>query len=170
MKRMQKLLFATVTMALVSGTAYAMPGHGRHGMEGPGAHFGQAVLRALLDLELTDAQKHEAALILSKYRDEGRARRDALRSAMEVLRETTEADPFNEEAVRSAYSGVADAGEELAVHGARLVAELKGILTPEQKEALEEHRTARRAKRKGRMENRTTFLDEWIDTHSKEPQ
>jgi Spy/CpxP family protein refolding chaperone len=58
----------------------------------------------------------------------------------------------------------------MAVHGAKLVAELKGILTPEQKEALEEHRAARHEKRKGRMENRPSFLDDWIETHSKEPQ
>ena len=35
----------------------------------------------------------------------------------------------------------------MAVHGAKLVAELKGILTREQKESLEEHRAARQAKR-----------------------
>lgn len=167
---MKSLLFATVTMALVSGTAYAMPGHDMPGMGGPGAHFGQDLLRALLDLNLTDAQKHEAALILSKYRDEGRERRTALRAAMEELRETTEAGPFDEEAVRAAFKGVAGAGEEMAVHGAKLVAELKGILTPEQKESLEERRAARLGKRKGRMENRISFLDEWIETHSREHQ
>jgi protein CpxP len=167
---MKRLLFATVTMALVSGTAYAMPGHGMPGMGGPGAHFGQGLLKALLDLDLSDAQKHEAALILSKYRDEGLARRDALRTAMEALRGTAEADPFDEEAIRAAFKGVAGAGEEMAVHGAKLVAELKGILTPEQKESLEEHRAARHEKRNGRMGNRVSFLDEWIETHSQEPQ
>jgi len=167
---MKRLLFATVTMALISGTAYAMPGHGMPGMGGPGAHFGQDLLRALLDLDLTDAQKHEAALILSKYRDEGRERRAALRAAMEELRGTTEAGPFDEEAVRAAFKGVAAAGEEMAVHGAKLVAELKGILTAEQKESLEEHRAAWQGKREGRMEKRISFLDEWIDTHSREPQ
>jgi protein CpxP len=167
---MKRLLFATVTMALVSGTAYAMPGHGMPGMGGPGAHFGQGLLKALLDLDLSDAQKHEAALILSKYRDEGLARRDALRTAMEALRGTAEADPFDEEAIRAAFKGVAGAGEEMAVHGAKLVAELKGILTPEQKESLEEHRAARHEKRNGRMGNRVSFLDEWVETHSQEPQ
>jgi Spy/CpxP family protein refolding chaperone len=167
---MKKLLFATVTMALICGTAYAMPGHGMPGMGGPGAHFGQGILRALLNLDLTDAQKHEAALILSKYRDEGQERRATLRTAMEDLRGTAEADPFDEEAIRAAFKGVAGAGEEMAVHGAKLVAELKGILTPEQKESLEEHRAARHEKRKGRKGNRVSFLDEWIDTHSQEPQ
>ena len=167
---MKRLLFATVTMALISGTAYAMPGHGMPGMRGPGAHFGQGLLKALLNLDLTEVQKHEAALILSKYRDEGQARRDALRTAMEELRETAEADPFDEEAVRTAFKGVAGAGEEMAVHGAKLVAELKGILTPEQKESLEEHRAARQERRKGRKRNRVSFLDEWIETHSQDPR
>ena len=143
---------------------------GGPGMGGPGAHFGQGLLRALLNLDLTAAQKHEAALILSKYRDDGQARRDALRTAVEELRGTAEADPFDEEAIRAAFKGVSGAGEEMAVHGAKLVAELKGILTPKQKESLEEHRTARHEKRKGRMGNRISFMDEWIITHSQEPQ
>ena len=167
---MKRLLIATVTMALISGTAYAMPGHGMPGMGGLGGHFGEGLLRALINLDLTESQEHEAALILSRYRDEGKERREALRKAFAELRVTSEADPFDEEAIRSAFKGVAAAGEEMAVHGAKLVAELKGILTPEQKASLEEHKAARHEKRKGRMENRTSFLDEWIDVHSKEPQ
>jgi Spy/CpxP family protein refolding chaperone len=167
---MKRLLIATVTMALIGGTAYAMPRHGMHGMGGPGTHLGEGLLRALIKLDLTDVQKHEAALILSRYREEGKSRRDALRKAFEELRGTTEADPLDEEAVRSAYKGVAAAGEEMAVHGAKLVAELKGILTPEQRASLEEMKAARHQKRKGRMESRTSFLDEWIDTHIQEPQ
>jgi Spy/CpxP family protein refolding chaperone len=168
-EQMKRLLFATVTMALISGTATAMPGHGMPGMGGPGSHVGQGVLRVLLDLDLTDAQKHEAALILSKYRDQGKELRDALRTAMEGLREAVEADAFDEAAVRTAFKGVASAGEEMAVHGAKVVAELKGILTPEQRAALEEHKAARHEKHKGRRGNRTSFLDEWIEMHSQEP-
>ncbi len=166
---MKRLLIATVTMAVLSGTAYAMPGHGMHG-GGPGAHFGEGLLRALIKLDLTEDQKQEAALILSKYRDQGKERRDTLRGAMEDLRATAEADPLDEQAVRAAFKGVAAAGEEMAVHGARLVAELKGILTPEQKASLDEHKAARHEKRRHRMENRTSFLDEWIDTHAGESQ
>jgi Spy/CpxP family protein refolding chaperone len=164
---MKRLLFATVTMALISGTAYAMHGHG---MGVPGAHFGQGLLRALLNLDLTDAQKHETALILSKYRDEGRERRNALRTAMEELRGTAEADPFDEGAIRAAFKAVAGTGEELAVHGAKLVAELKGVLTPEQKEYLEVHRAVLHEKQRGRVGKGVSFLDEWIETHSQEPQ
>ncbi len=167
---MKRLLMTAMMAAVITGTAYAMPGHGGPGMDrGPGAHFGQGLLKGLLALDLTDAQKHEAAVILSKYRDTGENLRDALRAAMEELRETTEAEPFNEEAIRSAFKGVAAAGEEMAVHRARVAAELKGILTPEQKAALEEFRAGRQKHRKGRMKNRTSFLDEWIDMHSKEP-
>ena len=84
---MKRPLFATVTMALISRDCVLNAGawHARHG--GPGAHFGQGVLETLLDLDLTDAQRTRAlAPILSKYRDEGRERRAALRTAMEELR------------------------------------------------------------------------------------
>ena len=124
---MKRLLIAAVTMALISGTAYAMPGRGMHGMGGPGAHFGEGLLRALIKLDLTDAQKHDVALTLSKYRDEGKLRRDALRNAFEGLRGTVEADPIDEDAIRAAFKGVAAAGEEMAVHGAKVIAELRGV-------------------------------------------
>lgn len=161
---MARLLTAMVMTAAIAGTAYAMPGHG-----GPGAHFGQGMLRALLKLDLTDVQKHEAAVILAKYREEGKAKRNTLRKAMEDLRGASEAEPLDEEAIRATFKGVAAAGEEMAVHGAKLVAELKGILTPAQQASLEELRAARQKNRGGRMNNRTSFLDEWIDMHSKEP-
>ena len=169
---MKRLLMATVTMVAISGTAYAMPGHGMHGMGGPGAGFGEGVLRLLVKLALTESQKHEAALILAKYRDEGKEKGDALRKAMEALRAASEASVFDEEAVRTAFEGVAAEGEEMAVHGAKLVAELRGILTPEQKAMLEERKAARQEKRGGRKERRSSFLDEWIDMYSKvqEPQ
>jgi len=169
---MKRLLMATVTMVAISGTAYAMPGHGMHGMGGPGAGFGEGVLKLLVKLDLTDSQKHEAALILAKYRDEGKEKGDALRKAMEALRAASEASVFDEDAVRTAFEGVAAEGEEMAVHGAKLVAELRGILTPEQKAMLEERKAHRQEKRKGRREHRSSFLDEWIDMYSKveEPQ
>ena len=167
---MKRLLLTAVMMAAITGTAYAMPGDAMPGMGGPGGHLGEGLMRVLIKLDLTDAQKHEAALILLKYRDEGKERRAAFRKAMEELRETSETEPFNEEAIRTAYKGVAAAGEEMAVHGAKLAAELKGILTPEQKASLEAFKTARHERHGGRMEHRTTLLDEWIDLHSKEPQ
>lgn len=169
---MRRLLMATVTMAVISGTAYAMPGHGMPGFPGPGFGSGEAMLRALLRLDLSDAQKHEAALILARYREEGREKAAAMRNAMEALRGVTEADVFDEAAVREASKGVATAGEEMAVHAARVVAELRGILTPEQKATLDELKAERHERREGRREHRASFLDEWIEMHSKmeEPQ
>lgn len=169
---MERLRMAAVTMvvamALITGAAYAMPGHGMPGMGGPGGPLGEGFLRVLLGLDLTDAQKQEAALILSKHREEGRERREALHQAMDRLRATAEADPFDEEAVRAAFKGVAAAGEEMAVHGAALAAELRGILTPEQRASLEAHRASRHERRDGRMDKRDSFVDEWIDMYSKE--
>lgn len=168
---MKKLLLTTVMMIAVTGSAYAMPGHGMPGTGGPGGHLGEGLMRALIKLDLTDAQKHEAALILSKYREQGKERRTAFRKAMEGLRETSMAEPLDEEAVRAAYKEVATAGEEMAVHGAKLAAELRGILTPEQKASLDAFKAARHERHGGRMAHKgATFLDEWIELHSKEPQ
>ena len=60
----------------------------------------------------------------------------------------------------------------MAVHGAKLIAELRGILTPEQRAILEEHKATRHEKRRGRREHLSSFLDEWIEMHGKvdEPQ
>jgi Spy/CpxP family protein refolding chaperone len=128
--------------------------------------LGEGVLRLLIKLDLTDSQKHEAALILAKYRDEGEVNRKALRKAMEGLRGASEADVFDEDAVRAAFERVAAAGEEMAVHGAKLVAELRSILTPEQNAMLEERKAHRQEKRRDRRDRRTSFLDEWIDMYS----
>jgi len=164
---MKRLLIATVTMVAISGTVYAMPGHDMHGMGGPGPGFGEGLLKLLIKLDLTDSQKHEAALILGKYRDDGKEKADALRKAMEALRTASEVDVFDEAKVRAAFEGVSAAGEEMAVHGAKLAAELRGILTPEQKAMIEERKADRQEKRRGRWERRSSFLDEWIEMYSK---
>lgn len=171
---MESPRMAAVTMAaamvLITGTAYAMPGDGMPGMGGPGGPLGEGFLRVLLGLDLTDGQKQEAALILSKHREEGRERREALHQAMDRLRAAAEADPFDEEAVRAACKGVAAAGEEMAVHGAALAAELRGVLTPEQRASLEAHKASRQEMRERRMEKRASLVDEWIDMYSKGPR
>jgi len=164
---MKRLLLATVMMAAISAPAYAMSGRGMPGTGGPGPYFAQGMLRALTRLDLTDSQKDEVARILEKHRREGRERCEAHRSAMQPLRGATEAEVFDEDAVRTAFKGMAAAGEEMAVHHAKLAAELKGILTSEQKAALEERRIDRKERRRGPWVKGPCLLDEWSGRRSR---
>ena len=104
---MKRLLFATVTMALISGTAYAMPGHAVPGMGGPGAHFGHG-----LSQDPARPRPHTRSTRLpSSSRSTGmraRGMRHAFDSHGRAARD--EADPFDEEAIRAAFKGVAGAG------------------------------------------------------------
>lgn len=165
---MKKLLLATIMIATVSATAYAMPERGMPGWGGPDPYFSGGMLRGLTRLDLTDSQKGEVARILGSNREAGRQRCDAMRHAMEALQGATKAEVFNEDRVRAAFREVAAAGEEMAVHRARLAAELKGILTSEQKAALEERRIDRKQRRGGGWERGfCPLLEERIDRRSR---
>jgi Spy/CpxP family protein refolding chaperone len=152
---------------MIAGTTYAMPKGGMSRLGGPGFAIGEGLFRFLTGLDLTEPQKHEAALILGRYREEGREKAEMLRAAMEGLRAASQGEKPDEDAIRTAFKEVAASGEEMAVHGAKVIAELKGILTQEQRAALEEQRAHRLEKRRARREHGTSFLDEWIEVYSK---
>ena len=162
---MKRFLTATIVAALLSGTAFAMPGPcmGGHGM---GSHPG--IFRALMRLDLTDSQKHEIALALKKHREEVMEQADAMHNAREGLRQASEAEELDEARVRKAYEAVATAGEEMAVRRARIHAELRGILTPEQWQVLQKNRDEKRERMKSRREHKPRSLDEWIEEYGGE--
>ncbi|NIV92360.1 hypothetical protein GWN42_06035, partial [candidate division KSB1 bacterium] len=65
---------------------------------------------------------------------------------------------FDENEIRNAYRQAAPIKEELLVMGAKMMAEMKAVLTPEQLQLLEE----RKAERFEEMKNR---FDRWFENH-----
>ena len=100
---------------------------------GPGARDGLGPLGR--DLNLTDDQKAQIQKITDSFRESDKALHDQLRTLHE-----NEADPlsgaFNEANVRSAAEARAKIQVELEVSHAKMLSQIAGLLTTEQKAQL----------------------------------
>jgi len=131
-KKFAMVLTVVIGLALTS-TANAQFGHGRM-MCGKGPGF--PGLRMVMDLDLSDTQRDEIRTIVKKYRAEGKEIREDLASARENMAAVMFADPLDEAAVRNQFQSVVPQMENLAVFGARIISEVKTVLTPDQLEAM----------------------------------
>ncbi len=120
-------------------------------------------LRALMELDLTDAQKTDVAEIIKKYRDEEVEIRTRLKDARENLMNAVHADVFNEQDVRQAFQQMSPLREDMTVLGAKFMDELKKVLTPEQLEKM------KKCKKEfsGKMGKGMKFRRQMIDTYLK---
>jgi len=89
-----------------------------------------------LELGLTEAQKDKIQKTITTYRQEQRDYRDRWIEARTSLREQLHSDPFDEEALREASRRAAQIREEMVVLRGKMLAEYRGILTPEQLDLL----------------------------------
>jgi Spy/CpxP family protein refolding chaperone len=159
---MKRTFYAILVAMILVGSAYAQPfgGHGR-GMRG-------GIFHALIELDLSDSQKHELALILKVKREGLRATHEDFREAMAMLREAVHAYEGDESAIREASRAVAEIGEEMAVERAKLISEVERILTPQQLKTLEERRAEMLERRMAqRGHHGHILLDEWIEMYSR---
>ena len=164
MRTIKTLSMVLILVMVFSGMAIA--GHGReHGFMKHHRGMGYG-LRALLSLDLSDAQKTEVANILKKYRDDMRTSADKLAEAKKNMGEMIHADEFNEAEIRKAFQAISPIKEELVVLRAKIISEIKPVLTPEQIETLKERKAERAEKWKGRKGNKRSKLDSWIESHS----
>ena len=167
MKKVMIVPAVLACMLLMGGTIYAQgspppPGPGDHVWSGPQGHM----LKMLLELNLTDAQKHDIAVILKEHRSTASSTLASMITAKKDLFELIDADEMNEEAIRTAFQKAAEYEEELTVMRAKLIQEIRGVLTDEQKATLESMKAKMQAKMKERVEERRSLIDEWIDTYS----
>jgi Spy/CpxP family protein refolding chaperone len=159
------ILFAGCLLLAGAMTAFAsIPRRGQPAEGGPGLRY--LLLKAFMQLNLSDSQEHEIALILKQNRDENR---EMMRKMMEARRrvgELTMADDLNEEAIRQAVREVASYGEKLAVKRAMVLHDIKKVLTPEQLTVVQQLREEMASKGKDRLRSGVSLLDAWIDAHS----
>jgi Spy/CpxP family protein refolding chaperone len=163
---MKKAVRWALIALVLSGSVCAASLKSAHSFEGSGFGLRGGFLKAIIQLNLSDAQKHEAALILMKYREEGLAKLHDLREATKVFREVSDAIGSDGNVVREAFKPVAAAGEEMAVFKAKVVTELKGLLTPEQLKIVQEFKGEMADRRSALVEVAVSRLDEWIEVHS----
>lgn len=159
MKRNIKLAMALAVSMIfaLSVTAYAGK-HGKGGPHGKGGMMGFPFLQSL-----SEDQKPKVAEIFAKYKDEMDQRRDASAAAMEKVADAVHADTFNEADIRQAFKEASAAKEEMVVLRAKILSEIKPLLTPEQIAKMKE----RKERMKDRRECRDSMAEDWIEDNTK---
>jgi len=114
------MMFGSAATALAK---HARGPHGPHAMDLTGL---------IEDLNLTDEEKTQVEAIIEKYQDDKDNLLEKARQARDELQDAIFAEEYNEAAVRQASQQVSSIMEELAVLNAKMVAELRTVLSPEQ--------------------------------------
>lgn len=133
---------------------------------GRGPHGG-LLGHALEGMDLTDAQKHDIAVILKEKREEAKGCMGQMSTARKNLFALTGAPEYNEAEVRRAAHQVAEIQEQLMVLRAGAVHRIQSVLTPEQRAKWSERRAHFAEKKHDHMHDGFGHMDEWIDAHSR---
>lgn len=104
----------------------------------PQRSVGQRLMPWGETLNLTDAQRAQIGAAIVTFRLEKRKHRAALCEARNALKEAFAATPSDEERVREAFQNLAAIREELVVHRAAMLAEIRPVLTLEQQTLVKE--------------------------------
>lgn len=129
-----RLAMAAAAFAVLSVSAPALAGHGGH--EGRGFHHGDAYVRELRQLDLTEAQRETIRGFLHAGRDQGKVEREriaALRRGFAAAEPGTRA--YDDALVKLADAEAQQARRRVE-HRAELRAQIHGVLTPEQRTQL----------------------------------
>lgn len=164
---MKKTLIALVALPMVLGSAGVMARGGDHGSQG-GKHGGLGFDHQIMkQLELTDAQKEEFKTLHKQMREEGKAAkqdRSEKRAAMKANRDQMEklilAEKFDESAVRDLAQKMANDRIEGEVKFAKARHDMMQILTPEQRQKLQEIRKEQQAKRLEKMKEHVKQMEQ----------
>ncbi|MDQ7830731.1 MAG: periplasmic heavy metal sensor [Desulfovibrionaceae bacterium] len=160
---MKRILFLTLLVLALGGGVLALAGQVP---DGDGLIPRETFLRTLVRLDLTEAQKRDVAAVLKSHKGEARAAFDRVRAAAEHFRKATASPAADEAAVRLAFRDLAAAGEEAVVVKSRIMAEVRGKLTPEQQKLLLESRDLIAEKVRERVETARAIFEEWIEAHT----
>jgi Spy/CpxP family protein refolding chaperone len=155
-----KVLIAALALTIVLADACAVNAmhSGRH--SGFTGAMGSRILglKTLIQLNLSDSQKSRILSIIGKYENDIENAKNNLREARHNIRAALQAGKFNENEIRNAYRQAAPIKEELLVMGAKMMAEMKTVLTAEQLQLLEERKAQRIEEIRGRF-------DRWFENH-----
>ena len=129
--RRNQLIAAGVALALVAATVLAV-GAAAQGRGGPGG-----MGRILRHLDLTDEQHEAIRGAVQRHRESGRSVRRQLGAARRALRDEVRSGTADETAIRALAAEVAPLAADAAVRRAALHAEIRGLLTDEQRAQIE---------------------------------
>jgi Spy/CpxP family protein refolding chaperone len=123
--------------------------------------FGLAAMFAQLDL--TDDQERDIAIVLRDNRDAMKAALGNVADSRENLMSYVRNDVYDEEAVRAAYADVSAAGEVAVLLRARLTADIRSRLTAEQLDTIDSFRDDRKSRLRGVISRIRDRVRSWID-------
>ncbi len=125
------------------------------------------VILKLVKVDLTMAQKRSIARVMIKHRGEFQATMGRLHLARKALAEALLAPRPDQGAVKAAYGRLAAAGERLALLAARVLPQVRAVLTPRQLKILEGVRPDIEKRVKCRIVARRAVVDRWLAVHAK---
>ena len=153
-KKMIGLVIAGIVVIagtlILTGTLLATGGDFSKCLSGFGMHRGMMGMNMFMDLNLSDVQKNQVQAIITKYRDQRENAADELHKTMrETMLNAIFTENFDEGKVRVAFRESSLAREDMVVQKAKMIAEIKTILDPEQLELLKERKTQMMEKGRG---------------------
>lgn len=117
----------------------------------PGKALGLMGMKAFLELDLTPSQQEEMSDFLSRHEKEREALRSGALQARRKIASVMKTETFDETAFRQAFREASLIREDLMVLRAKMMQELRGVLTSEQKERLARMRSECRERHRDRM-------------------
>ena len=143
MNKRNKLIIASALLIGAIGAGGIAFGEGRH--HGGGSFgFGpgpERIERMAGKLDLSDEQRDAIRAIADKARPSFREYGDSLRDNREKLRELAQADDADQAAIRALADAQGDTMADMIVLRTDLMREVRAVLTPEQREELENKRS-----------------------------
>ncbi len=152
---MKNRLMACVVVALIMGFGVpAWAGHGYQGecpmMDGPHHGKGFGPMGMLKGLNLTSEQQTQVDGIMDQHKDQIQAMDEKINASRKALHEAIHNDVFDEQKIREASKSLAANKEEMDVLRARMLSEIRTVLTPEQAAQLKEMKNRHQEQRKCR--------------------
>ncbi|MBF0591499.1 MAG: Spy/CpxP family protein refolding chaperone [Nitrospirae bacterium] len=162
-RTVRTILVAMVLTLVIGTTVMAEVGGGLKGSGGDAQHI---ILNALVQLNLTDAQKSAIAGILKGYKDTLQKDIQDVVDARVQLFEAIHGNNYDEAKVRATSRVLANKEEELAVLRAKIVSEINAVLTTDQKAIIDQAKEDFVAMIKAKMQRILTLINTWIGKHS----
>ena len=129
---------------------------------GPG---GARLAQFLIRLNVTDAQQTQIADLLLRHGEALRSAMERSAEARRVVAAAVHAETFNEQAVRDAVRAAAAVQEDFAVERARLVSELRPILTPDQQVMIKDAMQEAGGRIGPKLARARGLLETWVEVH-----
>lgn len=159
---MKKQKFVGMVIAMFMVLTGGMPALAQmHGM-GPGP----GPLRALMELDLSDAQKTQIAERMAASEAERETARQTHEEVRDILASVFEAEVFNEENVRTTFRQASALMEEVIVIRVRIGNQIRAVLTDEQRQLMDEQREKGMEGMKRHAGFYETLLNTWLQTTS----